>query len=90
MNWTLTYQWERLLGQDVLYSGPLFTHLFPHAWIDFRGVQDCFMRGKHSDYFENTRRSSRCSANTANATLTSRSVTAVTSGGISAGDGPTE
>src|SRR5215813_3993119 len=25
-NWTLTYQWERLLGQDVLYSGPLFTH----------------------------------------------------------------
>jgi hypothetical protein len=55
--WALTYQWENLLGQDVLYSGPLFTHLFSHAWIDFRGVRDSFMREKNSDYFENTRRS---------------------------------
>jgi hypothetical protein len=55
--WGLTYQWENLLGQDVLYSGPLFTHLFPHAWIDFRGVRDDFMREKCCDYFENTKRS---------------------------------
>jgi hypothetical protein len=54
--WTVTYQWESLLGQDVLYSGPLFTHLFSHAWIDYRGVQDGFMRARGSDYFENTRR----------------------------------
>jgi hypothetical protein len=52
--WTLTYQWEHLLGQDVLYSGPLFTHLFSHAWIDFRGIQDGFMRKRGSDYFRNT------------------------------------
>jgi len=52
--WTLTYQWENLLGHDVLYSGPLFTHLFSHAWIDYRGIQDSFMREKGSDYFENT------------------------------------
>ena len=52
----LTYQWENLLGHDVLYSGPLFTHLFSHAWIDFRGIRDDFMREKGSDYFENTRR----------------------------------
>lgn len=55
-SWGLTYQWEHLLGQDVLYSGPLFTHLFSHAWIDFRGIRDVFMREKDSDYFENTRR----------------------------------
>lgn len=55
--WCLTYQWENLLGQDVLYSGPLFTHLFSHAWIDFRGVRDSFMREKNSDYFQNTQRS---------------------------------
>lgn len=55
--WGLTYQWENMLGQDVLYSGPLFTHLFSHAWIDFRGVQDGFMREKNCDYFENTSRS---------------------------------
>lgn len=54
-DWTLTYQWENLLGRDVLYSGPLFTHLFSHAWIDYRGIQDGFMREKGSDYFENTK-----------------------------------
>lgn len=53
--WTMTYQWEHLLGQNVLYSGPLFTHLFSHAWIDFRGIQDGFMRRRGSDYFENTK-----------------------------------
>lgn len=53
--WTLTYQWEHLMGQDVLYSGPLFTHLFSHAWIDFRGIQDTFMRQTGSDYFKNTK-----------------------------------
>jgi hypothetical protein len=53
--WGLTYQWENLLGRDVLYSGPLFTHLFSHAWIDFHGIRDAFMREKSSDYFENTK-----------------------------------
>jgi hypothetical protein len=53
--WTLPYQWENMLGHDVLYSGPLFTHLFSHAWIDYRGIRDAFMREKHSDYFENTK-----------------------------------
>jgi hypothetical protein len=53
--WTSTYQWENLLGDDVLYSGPLFTHLFSHAWIDFRCIRDQFMREKHSDYFENSK-----------------------------------
>jgi hypothetical protein len=52
--WRLTYQWEHLDGFDVLYSGPLFTHLFSHAWIDFRGIRDEFMREKDSDYFANT------------------------------------
>ena len=55
VTWQLTYQWENLLGRDVLYSGPLFTHLFSHAWIDFRGIRDAFMREKGSDYFENTK-----------------------------------
>jgi hypothetical protein len=39
-----------------LYSGPLFTHQISHIWIDFRGIQDEYMRGKSIDYFENTRR----------------------------------
>jgi hypothetical protein len=52
--WAFTYQWENLLGRDVLYSGPLFTHLFSHAWIDFREIQDAFMRETGCDYFRNT------------------------------------
>jgi len=54
--WTTTYQWERIYGVDVLYAGPLFIHQFSHAWIDFRKIQDPFMREKGSDYFENSRR----------------------------------
>lgn len=54
--WTSTYQWENLYGYDVLYAGPLFVHQFSHAWIDFRGIQDRFMREKRCDYFENSRR----------------------------------
>ena len=58
-NWTLTYQWENLYGIDCLYAGPLFIHQFSHAWIDFRGIADEFMRDKRSDYFENSRRAVR-------------------------------
>ena len=54
--WTVTYQWENLYDYDLLYAGPLFIHQFSHAWIDLRGMRDRFMREKHSDYFENTRR----------------------------------
>jgi hypothetical protein len=54
--WTATYQWEHLYGYDFLYAGPLFVHQFSHAWIDFRGIRDRFMREKGCDYFENSRR----------------------------------
>ncbi len=54
--WTDTYQWENLYGYDFLYAGPLFVHQFSHAWIDFRGIRDRFMREKRCDYFENSRR----------------------------------
>ena len=54
--WTATYRWENLYGYDYLYTGPLFTHQLSHIWIDFRGIQDAFMRAKGVDYFENSRR----------------------------------
>jgi hypothetical protein len=53
--WTSTYQWESVYDKTLLYAGPFFIHLFSHAWIDFRGIQDKFMTDKKSDYFENTR-----------------------------------
>lgn len=54
--WCETYRWEHHYGYDLLYAGPLFTHQLSHIWIDFREIQDAFMRDKDSDYFENSRR----------------------------------
>ena len=54
--WTSTFCWEQHYGYEYLYAGPLFTHQLSHVWIDFRGIQDTFMRDKGIDYFENSRR----------------------------------
>ena len=54
--WTASYEWKQIYGYDYLYAGALFTHQFPQVWIDFRGIQDGFMRDKGIDYFENSRR----------------------------------
>ncbi len=54
--WASTYRWKKCYGQEYLYAGPLFTHQLSHVWIDFRGIQDAFMRDKGIDYFENSRR----------------------------------
>lgn len=53
---TRTYRWKKLYGYEFLYAGPLFIHQLSHMWIDFRGIQDEFMREKGIDYFENSRR----------------------------------
>ena len=54
--WTSTYRWKKLYGHEFLYGGPLFMHQLSHLWIDFRGIQDDFMRRHAIDYFENSRR----------------------------------
>ncbi|HCX30008.1 MAG TPA: hypothetical protein DHU55_09615, partial [Blastocatellia bacterium] len=54
--WTKTYKWKKLYGHEFLYAGPLFIHQLPQMWIDFRGIQDEYMRHKAIDYFENSRR----------------------------------
>jgi hypothetical protein len=54
--WTRTYKWKKLYGHEFLYAGPLFIHQLSHMWIDFRGIQDKYMRHKAIDYFENSRR----------------------------------
>lgn len=54
--WTKTFRWRELYGHEFLYAGPLFIHQLPFVWIDPRGTQDEYMRGKGIDYFENSRR----------------------------------
>lgn len=53
---TYKYTWGKFSGQEFLSFGPLFGHQYSHVWIDFRGIQDAFMREKGIDYFENSRR----------------------------------
>lgn len=54
--WTSTFAWRTIYGYEYLYAGPLFIHQFSQLWIDCRGIQDAFMRGKSIDYFDNSRR----------------------------------
>ena len=54
--WLKGYRWRRIYGHEHLAAGPLFIHQYSHMWIDFRGIQDAFMRSKGIDYFENSRR----------------------------------
>ena len=86
--WTKTYNWATFYGQTHVNFAPLFGHQYSHVWIDFRGIQDAFMRGKGIDYFENSRR----------ATVSQRSYAIDNPGqwrdysanvwGLTAGDGP--
>jgi len=57
--WTSGYQghWGASYGgPEHLRFPPLFGHQYSHVWVDFRGIQDEYMRGKGIDYFENSRR----------------------------------
>jgi len=51
-----SYKWKTIYKYEYLFAGPLFNHQFSHVWIDFRQIQDEFMRKHGSDYFENSRR----------------------------------
>jgi len=53
---TATYRWDKHQGYEYLVFAPLFGHQYSHVWIDFRGIQDDYMRAKGIDYFENSRR----------------------------------
>lgn len=52
----LEKDWGTYYGYEHLQFEPMFGHQYSHVWVDFRGIQDEFMRGKGIDYFENSRR----------------------------------
>lgn len=56
--WTRSYDdvWGVFQGQEYLAFGAMFGHQYSHVWIDFRGIQDDYMRGRGIDYFTNSRR----------------------------------
>jgi len=54
--WTSGYWWGEQYGQTYVIFPPLFGHQYSHCWIDFRHIQDDYMRDKGITYFENSRR----------------------------------
>ena len=56
--WTSTYNnnWGTVYNETYLSFAPLFGHQYTHVWVDFRGIQDAYMRAHDLDYFENSRR----------------------------------
>jgi hypothetical protein len=54
--WTSSYDWQTHYGQAFVVFPPLFGHQYSHVWVDFRNIQDTYMRAKGLDYFENSRR----------------------------------
>lgn len=53
--WTSGFSWEKIYGHEYIYGGPLFIHQYSHIWVDFREIQDDYVREKGIDYFENSR-----------------------------------
>lgn len=54
--WTGGYNWSTQYGQTYLVFPPLFGHQYSHCWIDFRNIQDVYMRARGITYHENSRR----------------------------------
>ena len=54
--WCKPYKWATFYGQEHVNFEPLFGHQYSHMYIDFKGIQDNYMRQKGIDYFENARR----------------------------------
>lgn len=54
--WTSGYSWQTHYGYSYVNFPPLFGHQYSHCWIDFRNIQDAYMKNKGITYFENSRR----------------------------------
>jgi hypothetical protein len=54
--WTSTYTWKEFHDYSHVNFGPLFGHQYSHVWVDFREIQDEYMRSRKIDYFINSKR----------------------------------
>jgi len=54
--WTSRYSWQTHYGYSYVNFPPLFGHQYSHCWVDFRNIQDDYMRNRGITYFENSRR----------------------------------
>jgi hypothetical protein len=88
--WTASYKWGTFEGREQVGFAPLFGHQYSHAWIDFRGIQDAYMRAHGLDYFENSRRATLSQRDYAIANPMHWKGYDSLSWGLSASDGPAD
>ena len=90
--WSASYDpyWKSEYGQTYLSFPPLFGHQYSHVWVDFRGIQDAFMRAKGSDYFQNSRSATYAQQAYATADPLGWSGYDASVFGVTASDGPGE
>jgi hypothetical protein len=89
-SWTSGYQWGSFYGQTHVGFAPLFGHQYSHVWIDFRGIQDDFMRAHGIDYFENSRRATLAQRAYASANPDHWTGYSAAVWGLTASDGPAD
>jgi len=89
-SWTSGYQWGSFYGQSHVGFAPLFGHQYSHVWIDFRGIQDDFMRAHGIDYFENSRRATLAQRAYASANPDHWTGYGAAVWGLTASDGPAD
>lgn len=87
--WTNGYSWQTQFGYTYVNFPPLFGHQYSHCWIDFRNIQDAYMRNKGITYFENSRRATLAQRAYCAANPLHRVGYSDTLWGITACDGPT-
>ena len=54
--WVKPYVWDNFNGYEHVNFGPIFGHQYSHMFVDFRGIQDDYMKEKGIDYFINSQR----------------------------------
>jgi hypothetical protein len=86
--WTIGYSWQTHYGYSYVNFPPLFGHQYSHCWIDFRNIQDNYMRQRGIDYFENSRRATLAARAYCMANPQSRVGYGENVWGITACDGP--
>ncbi len=62
-NWCKPYLRTTFQGQEMVNFGPLFGHQYSQIFIDFRGIEDKYMKNLGWDYFENSRRATLSNRN---------------------------
>lgn len=88
--WDDGYVWGTQYGQTYVLFPPLFGHQYSHCWVDFRYIQDEYMRrpDRGIDYFENSRRATYAARQYCIANPLGRAGYSGVEWGLTAGDGP--